>query len=198
MLRWSEPNWRRSRGYSSEKTIGEERRFPFEKMTDEIAGWVLASATVVLVVATAVLAFFTLQLGRFAQELNRIEKKRDNEAKTERRRLDLGKAIELGRSIEGIQDSVYAEKVLAGAKANPVAMCRPIEKMLECVDLFSASNKQLLLRLVREILGHAESGRQGSVVVSNRKALEKEMEQFKGLMGSEIILWREELVELTS
>jgi hypothetical protein len=183
--------------YVWEKAIRAERRFFFEKMTDEIASWVLALATVVLALATMVLAYFTRRLGGFALELNRIEKRRDDEARTEMRRVGLGKAIELGRSIEGIQNSVYADKVLAGGKANPVAMCRPIEEMLKYTDLFSAANKQLLSRLIREILGHAESGRQGTMVVSNREALEKEMQQFKDKIGAEIVLWREELVKLS-
>lgn len=106
-------------------------------------------------------------------------------------------AIELARQIESIRPDTYAIKVKAKRPTNAVALCFPIEKLFTCKHLFTSTNRQLLLRLMSEGLGHAEASWQGGEVPSNEVALEREMQQLIDIVRKEIVEWRFELRELT-
>ena len=109
----------------------------------------------------------------------------------------MGKAIELGRQIGALDSSIYAAKVIAKRPTNAISYCVPIERILAYKHLFSPSNRQLLLKLISEILGHAETSWQGIDVPSNKEALEKEMQQLIDIIRRETVAWRLELGEMS-
>lgn len=163
-----------------------------ERRILEIAEWILALATTVLAAATIFLAYFTYSLGMFTKQMNQLEAQRDEQIRAEKKRIELSKAIELGRQIAGLDSSVFAAKVIAKRPTNAVGFCSPIEKILAYRQVFTPSNRQMLLRLINEILRHAETSWQGIDIAISREALQKEMQQLIDIVSKEIVAWRSE------
>lgn len=167
-------------------------------MAEDMVNLALVVTTIALVVATAILAWYTKILGKHANRLNQIEIERNKQRELEVRKNRLRRAIDAGRSIQKLNHSIYATKVLAREKANSIVFCKSVEEMLDYKDLFSDKNRQLLTERLKTVFSYVESAQKPSAPLPQKTALESTILQLKDIVGEEIPLLKAEIDKASS
>ena len=148
---------------------------------------------IVQILAAIVLAYFTKVLSKHAMVANQIEKGRDKKNDEERRKADFGEAIRLSGEVINLDAQEMSYKIVKFSQDVVHEKVKPIEGLLRYQHLLSQKNKALIVRLLADMIGYADSIYLQSFVVPGQDVILKQIYQLKAKLVEERTAWLREL-----